>query len=392
MCSPVTMTLPDARSEHEDQAVFADRMLDIFNSGALAIMISLGHRTGLFDTLAEIPPATSEFIARAAGLQERYVREWLAAMVTGGIVTYDPERHTYALPAAHAAWLTRAAAPNNLAVVAQYLPVIASVEDDILECFRNGGGVPYSRFTRFHEVMAEDSGQSVVDGLFEYILPIVPGVRERLEAGIDVLDLGCGRGRALMTLAAAFPASRFTGYDISEDAIDWGRRETQRLGLDNLVLEVRDAAQLDHRSDFDLITTFDAVHDQSAPQQVLDGIHSALRPGGVYLMQDIKAASHVHDNLEHPLAPLLYSISTMHCMTVSLAAGGEGLGTMWGREKALEMLGRAGFSDVEVHELDHDIQNYFYVPRKPLDAHSVTPRGSWATANAATTRPSFARS
>jgi SAM-dependent methyltransferase len=372
MCSPITMTLPDTRSEQDDRAAFAERMLDIFNSGALAIMTSLGHRTGLFDTLAEIPPATSEFIAQAAGLHERYVREWLAAMVTGGIVHYDPKQRTYALPDAHAAWLTRAAAPDNLAVVAQYLPVIAGVEDEILDCFRNGGGVPYSRFARFHEVMAEDSGQSVVAALFEHILPIVPGLRERLEAGIDVLDLGCGRGRALMRLAATFPASRFTGYDISEEAIDWGRRETHRLGLDNLVLEVRDAAELGHGSDFDLVTTFDAVHDQSAPQQVLDGIHRALRPGGIYLMQDIKAASQVQDNLDHPLAPLLYSVSTMHCMTVSLAAGGEGLGTMWGREKALEMLGLAGFAEVDVHELEHDIQNYFYVTRKPLDAPAAS--------------------
>jgi hypothetical protein len=110
-----------------------------------------------------------------------------------------------------------------------------------------------------------------------------------------------------------------------------------------------------------LIFTFDAIHDQAQPGQVLRNIARALKADGIYLMQDIAGSSHVHHNLDHPLAPFLYTISTMHCMTVSLAAGGEGLGTMWGKEKALELLAAAGFTHTEVHQLPHDVMNYYYV-------------------------------
>ncbi len=361
MCNPISTPLVASQDGTDPVAGFAARMLDMLNGGALAIMTSIGHRTGLFDTMAELEPSTSTELALAAGLNERYVREWLAALVTGGIIEHDPKTATYALPDHHAALLTRAATPDNLAVVAQFLPLLAQVEDDIIACFRHGGGIPYSKYPRFHEVMAEDSGQTVVAGLFDHMLPLIDGLDERLETGIDVLDVGCGRGRAMLTLASAFPASRFIGYDFSEEAIGWGQREAQRLGLENLVFEVRDAAQLDEVESYDLITTFDAVHDQRAPDRVLAGIRRALRPNGVYLMQDIKGSSHVHGNMDHPLAPLLYTMSTMHCMTVSLAEGGAGLGTLWGKEKALEMLAEAGFNQVAVHELPHDIQNYFYI-------------------------------
>ncbi|MGB5835137.1 MAG: class I SAM-dependent methyltransferase, partial [Thiohalocapsa sp.] len=321
MCSPIQANLPRTTSnsspEADPAAVFADRMLDILNSGALAIMTSVGHRTGLFDTLAELSAdngaASSAEIAIAGGLNERYVREWLAAMTTGGIVRFDPESGKYRLPEHHAVWLTRAASPDNLAVTAQFLPLVAGVEDDIVQCFHNGGGVPYERFRRFHDVMAEDSGQTVVAGLFEHILPLVPGLHQRLTDGIDVLDLGCGRGRALMAMARAYPASRFSGVDFNPEAIQWGQSEAERLCIENLVLEVRDAAKLDEDVAYDLVTTFDAIHDQGAPQQVLNGIRQALRSGGVYLMQDINGSSHVHNNLEHPLAPLMYTLSTMHC-------------------------------------------------------------------------------
>ncbi len=112
---------------------------------------------------------------------------------------------------------------------------------------------------------------------------------------------------------------------------------------------------------FDLVTTFDAIHDQAKPLAVLKGIRRSLRPGGVYLMQDIHGSSFVRKNMEHPLGTLLYTISCMHCMTVSLAQGGEGLGAMWGEEKTLEYLKNAGFGEVEVKRLAHDIQNNWYV-------------------------------
>jgi SAM-dependent methyltransferase len=343
---------------------FAGRMIGALNEGAIAVMTSIGHRTGLFDAMCGLPYSTSEEIASAANLSERYVREWLAAMVVGGIVEHDPENGKYYLPPEHAASLTRAASPDNIAVTAQFISVMGSVEDRIVEVFRRGGGVPYSAFPRFHEVMAEDSGQTVVAALFEHILPLVPGLTERLEAGIEVLDVGSGSGRALNLIARAFPGSRFTGYDISEEGVLRAITEAKEHGSTNIRFEVKDAATLDENARYDLITTFDAVHDQAYPAAVLEGIARALKNDGVYLMQDIAGSSHVHNNLDHPLGPFLYTISTMHCTTVSLSQGGEGLGTMWGEEKATQMLAEAGFGSVEVRRLSHDIANTYYIVRK----------------------------
>jgi hypothetical protein len=196
---------------------FAERMLGVLNHGALALMISVGHRTRLFDTMAGLPAATSQQIADAAGLNERYVREWLGSMVAGGVVRYDPATTQYTLPPEHAACLTRAASPNNMAATAQWLPLLGMVEDQIVERFAAGGGVPYSCYPRFHQVMAEESGQTVVEGLFDRSLPLAPGLIERLAEGIDVLDVGCGSGRAVIRLAREFPRSRFAGYDFSAE-------------------------------------------------------------------------------------------------------------------------------------------------------------------------------
>jgi ubiquinone/menaquinone biosynthesis C-methylase UbiE len=343
---------------------FAGRMVGVLNEGALAIMTSIGHRTGLFDAMSGLTPSTSEQIASAAGLNERYVREWLGAMVVGRVVEHDPEGATYRLPPEHAAWLTRAASPNNIAVTAQFIPGLASVEDEIIESFKEGGGVPYSAFPRFHEVMAEDSGQTVVAALTDAILPLVPGLTERLEGGIDVLDVGSGSGRAMNLLARKFPNSRFVGYDFSEEALARARAEAEGYGTTNVRFEVKDAGILDEKARYDLITTFDAIHDQADPAAVLKGIAAALKEDGVYLMQDIAGSSHLHNNLDHPIAPLLYTVSTMHCMTVSLAQGGEGLGTMWGEEKAREMLEEAGFKKVKVKQLPHDIFNNYFIITK----------------------------
>ena len=342
---------------------FGEHMLEVMNHAALALMTSLGHRTGLFDTMAVLPPATSAGIAEAAGLSERYVREWLGAMVTGGVVEYDEESAAYYLPPEHAMSLTREAVPNNVAAIAQYFPMLGRVENEIVECFKKGGGVPYDHYERFHEVMAEESAQTVVSALEEHILPLVPGLAGRLEQGIRVLDVGCGSGRALNELAASYPRSLFTGFEFCREAVARAQAEAQARRLENVAFAECDAADSASFGHYDLITAFDAIHDQAKPTRVLENIVGALRPGGVFLMQDIAGSSHLSKNVSHPLGPLLYTVSCLHCMSVSLSQGGEGLGAMWGREKACEMLHAAGFVDVEVHELPHDIQNFFYVCR-----------------------------
>jgi SAM-dependent methyltransferase len=189
----------------------------------------------------------------------------------------------------------------------------------------------------------------------------VPGGLEGLERGIDVLDVGCGSGRALVLMARTFPRSRFRGYEISAEGLERARREAQ--GLTNIEFVEQDAATIADDARYDLVCAFDAIHDQAKPRQVLKNIARALRPEGTFLMQDIGASSHHHENVDHPMGALLYTVSCMHCMTVSLAYGGEGLGAMWGEQKARELLAEAGFPSVEVHRLAHDAQNYYYVNR-----------------------------
>ena len=353
-----------AEAEVAGSAGFAERMIHMMNEGALALMVSVGHRTGLFDVMAAMPATTSAEIAAGAALDERYVREWLAVMTTGGIVDHDGAAGSFSLPSGHAAWLTRAAGMDNLEIQAQYLGLLALVEDQIVDCFRLGGGVPYSAFPKFQALMAEDSGAVHDATLIDVTLPLVAGLVGRLEQGIEVADVGCGSGHAVNLMAEAFPRSRFAGFDFSDAGLAAARAEANRKGLTNARFDKRDAARLGETARFDLITTFDAVHDQARPDLVLAGIAQALRSGGVYLCVDVSASSTLADNLDHPLGPLLYAISCMHCMTVSLAEGGMGLGTMWGEQKARQMLSEAGFTSIEAAHVDGDIVNTYFIATK----------------------------
>ncbi len=342
---------------------FAGTMLGILNGGLLSFMVSIGHRTGLFDKMAAMVPSTSEQIASEAGLNERYVREALASLVLGGVVEYNPADKTYSLPPEHAAFVTRAAGPNNMATMTQFAALFGQVEDQVVEVFRKGGGVPYSSFETFQTLMAEESAQVVDATLLQSTLPLT-GMIDRLREGIDVADIGCGKGHAINVMAREFPKSRFTGYDFSNEGVAAGNAEAKELGLSNAKFVKKDVSTIDEKEAYDLITAFDAIHDQAQPTKVLANISRALRPDGVFLMVDIAGSSNLEQNQQHPLGPALYAISTMHCMTVSLALGGEGLGTMWGEELATKKLADAGFANVDIKRVEGDILNAYYIAKK----------------------------
>jgi SAM-dependent methyltransferase len=356
---------PVGAAVNEDAvAAFAERVFSWYTGGFVTYMIDIGLRTGLFDAAAD-GPATSTELAARAGLEERYVREWLGAVTSAGIFGYDPQTATYALPAAHAVCLT-GADERNLAPLSQVASHLAKFVGPVADAFTYGGGVPYSEFRpEFTDVM-DALSRPMFDGiLLDGIVPLVDGLAERLSAGVRAADIGCGTGHTTNLLAHAFPASSFVGYDLAPDAIERGIAEAEELSLTNISFEVLDVTQLPADPPYDVAFAFDAIHDQADPASVLARIHDALAPGGVFVMFDVRASSHLENNLDNPMAPWLYAVSTLHCMTVSLACGGAGLGTVWGEELALQMLSDAGFVDLEVHEVDGDPLDSVFVARKP---------------------------
>lgn len=354
-----TVAFDEAKAE-----AFGGRMVGLLNDAFLSLLVSIGYQTNLFETLAELPPSTSAEIADASGLQERYVREWLGAMTVGGFVEHDPGAQTFRLPPEHAIMLTRAGGPDDLAFFTQYVALCGQIEDKLVEAFRKGGGVPYEAYPRFQDLQALETAREFDAKLVDVWIPLVEALPARLTDGIDALDVGCGKGHAINLLADTYPASRFAGYDFSAEGIAGAQAESAALGLANARFEARNVAELDEPEAYDLVTAFDVVHDLAQPERTLAAIHRALRPGGTFFMVDMQASSHLHENVEHPLGPLLYSVSVLHCMSVSLSQGGPGLGTVWGEQTATSMLQEAGFSSVEAKHLEGDIFHTFYVARK----------------------------
>jgi len=357
-------------SEHAGD--FSEKMTAILNYGALNLALAIGYRLGLFDTLDAFDrPRSSVDIAQEAGLNARYVKEWLSVMVTGGIieVSQNTDGHNfYSLPGKHADLLARRTGNSNLGVYTQEIPLLTlSAMDAVMDGFRSGDGVGYEHYPRVHSFMTELAEAKHRRVLVDNFLPSVAEgeIVRRLQNGIRVCDLGCGQGMAIMLMARAFPNSTFVGLDLSETALDTARAEAAKLALDNLEFVTRDTATLagsrTFSAAFDYVTAFDAIHDQTRPLEVLKGVHAILKPGAAFSMIDVDAATNVAENRDHPMGPFLYTVSLMHCMPVGLVDGGTGLGMMWGREKALEMLQEAGFGQIQVRDIPDDPFNLHYL-------------------------------
>lgn len=344
---------------------FGQQLLDAYVGAATTAMVAIGHKTGLFEA-AVAGPATSAELADRAGLSERHVREWLGSMVTAGVFTYDPAHGSYRLPPEHAFLLTGDTAMNQ-AVLAPMSVHLSTHVNGVAERFRNGGGVSYDEYRpEFTEAMDEIGRRQYDASLIGSYLPQADGLIDQLDQGIAVADLGCGTGHCINLMARQYPASTFVGYDIADDALELARAEAEEWGLTNVRFECKDVAGLDDVEHFGLVTAFDAIHDQVDPAGMLAGAYAALELGGTFFAVDINASSNLEDNVGNPLAPFIYAVSVLHCMEVSLAGDGAGLGTAWGRELACQMLGEAGFEGIEVHDMDDDPLNVIYTCRRPV--------------------------
>src|SRR6516164_8040427 len=345
-------------------AEFTGRVLADSAAAATIVLAALGDRVGLFKNMAEHGPGTSGELASRTGLSERYVREWLAGMFAAGYLTYDAVQHSYALPAEHVPTLAAEPGPAFFGGVHQELIGAIQRYDGVAQAFRRGGGIRpadlhpdvwagTSRFTaQWHQNM-----------LVQQWLPLVPDTAAKLSAGARVADVGCGTGQALIALARAFPSVTGTGYDAHPPVIDQARRAAAEAGVaDRISYEVLDAgAGLPET--YDVITTFDVVHDSADPLGLLRSIRDALRPDGRYLCLEINCADQPDGNVG-PIASLLYGFSLLYCMTTSLAQGGEGLGTLGLPESSLRQLaGKTGFGHVRRVEMDNPFNTLYELTR-----------------------------
>ena len=345
-------------------AEFTGRVLADSAAVATIVLAALGDRTGLFKDMTEHGPTTSGELAGRTGLSERYVREWLAGMFAAGYLTYDDTQQRYALPAEHVPTLATEPGASFFGGVHQELIGAIQRYDQVAEAFRRGGGV---RQADLHPDVAAGTSRFTAQWhqnmLVQQWLPLVPGTTARLQAGGRVADVGCGTGQALIALARAFPAITATGYDVHPASVEQARRAAEQAGVaDRISYQVLDAAA-GLPDSFDVITTFDVVHDAVDPLGLLRSIRDALRPGGSYLCLEINCSDQAADNTG-PVATLLYGFSVLYCMTTSLAEGGEGLGTLGLPEPVLrDLAAKAGFAQVQHVEMDNPFNSLYELTR-----------------------------
>ena len=348
-----------------DQAkmeAFVSKVLGDTSAAFTTMLASIGDRLGLFKDLSANGAATSIELAARTGINERYVREWLGAMTAAGYLHYDAVSQKFILPAEHAQPLAQEGGPVFFGGVYQMMTAFAGVLEPVTHAFRSGGGVPQSAYD-----------QNMWDGLdrftnswFENLLiqqwiPAMPVVQAKLEGGASVADVGCGRGRALVKLAQTFPRARYVGYDIFGPTVERAAANAQAASVGDRVRFAQHDVSQGIPEQYDVITTFDVVHDAADPLGLLRTIRRGLRTDGVYVCLDINCSDKLEEN-QGPLGALFHGFSVLYCMTTSLAAGGAGLGTLGFHEpKVRELCAQAGFSSVRRVPLENPFNNLYEI-------------------------------
>jgi ubiquinone/menaquinone biosynthesis C-methylase UbiE len=348
--------------EKERIKAFTDKVFGDM-AGAMAVGLGfVGVKTGLFRAMAGKGPLTLDEVVAASGLQPRYVEEWLKGMTCAGYLEYEPSSATYRLPEEHAFLLASDDTDHFVGGLLSMAPVLLRVAPQVAHAFEHGGGVPF-----------EDYGSDGVEALdlvnrgqyeqrfVDHWLKSLPDVLARLEAGGRALDAGCGAGRVVLTLAKAFPRATIVGADPDAESIRHANAAADAQGLRKRVrFHVATAAELAGIEKFDLITICDCLHDFAAPVETLKDIRALLKPDGVLLVIEPKAADRLEDN-RHSIGTMYYGFSVFHCMTQSLARGGAGLGTCLGPSGAKALLLQAGFTRFEVLDIRSQVLSFYAV-------------------------------
>lgn len=333
--------------DQEKAEEFVGKVLGDTSAAMVTLLASIGDRLGLFRDLATRGPATSDELAERVGISERYAREWLGAMASAGYLEYDAEQKRFTLPLEHAPVLAQEGGPFFFGGIHQMIPAMAGVVGQVAESFRNGGGVPFEAYPPEWWDGMERFTKSWFENLLTQVwIPAMPDVQQKLERGARMADVGCGRGRALVKLAEAFPKSSYVGYDIFGPSIERANENAAQAGVaDRVSFRQLDVAQ-GLPEQYDVIATFDVVHDAADPLRLLTAIRESLKPDGVYVCLDVNCSHKLEENFG-PLGAMFHGFSVLYCMTTSLGAGGAGLGTLGFHEpKVRELCAKAGFGPV----------------------------------------------
>lgn len=327
----------------------------------VSLMVHLGDRLGLYKTMAGAGVMTSDEVAAAAGLHERFVREWLLGQAAAGLI----DRHddgSFELTPVQAAVLADEDDSISFAAGAFRGGLEPAVLDKIADSFRTGVGMSYEeQGPNAAAGLARMTGPWSRLALTSKILPALDGVVEKLEAGASVVDIGCGGGVTLTTLAEAYPNTRCVGYDPSEVAVDIARERAADMGLDNVEFVVAGGEDLPAGSDFDLVITFDCMHDMAFPDRTAAAIRAAIADDGTWLLKDIRSSGDFSRDSRNPLLAMFYGFSVASCLQSAMSEpGGAGLGTLGLHSTAAqELTEAAGFGDFTTHDLD-DAANLYY--------------------------------
>jgi 2-polyprenyl-3-methyl-5-hydroxy-6-metoxy-1,4-benzoquinol methylase len=344
---------------------YAKNVFDALGGAMTSAMIHLGDRLGLYGALADGAPRTSAELAGQTGLSERWLREWLHQQGAAGVLEHRGEGR-FALSEEGRAVLADERHPAFGAGFFSHLPQTLAVAERLPEAFRSGVGLPYDAF-------GPEGARGIERGLspwfrallVPFALPRVPGVVAALERGVQVADVGCGTGVALIEMAKAFPRSEFHGFDISSHALERAARNRAEAGVQNVAFHHAHHAPLPADGRFGFVTTFDCLHDMTDPAAVTGAIRRAIRDDGTWLVSDIKARASYEENVaRNPMAAMMYGTSVLTCMSSALSEpGGAGLGTLGLHAGLLEqMVHAAGFTRFEPLDLGHPV-NAFYMVR-----------------------------